>query len=146
MTRTQDGEKVTVFCYGGCGRSVQLRKASIRDSDVVCCLDCFYGRSPRLYPGKVRTFSEHKHDGETFRKIRDIWPDAEMIKEIQEAQEIWARTLAEVAIEEALEKAGGKRTEQDDLTIGEELALWAEREKRIEEFEKSIPPPRQLPP
>lgn len=134
MAQEWDDEKVTVYCWGGCGRSVRLRKASLRDGDVVCCRDGFGDtRHLPLYPGKVRTFSEHEYERVTFRKIRDIWPDAEMIREIWEAQEIWADTLAELAIEEAMEKAqGGKlSTEQDDdLTIGEELALWAERGKR----------------
>lgn len=134
MAQERDDEKVTVYCWGGCGRSVQLRKASIRDGDIVCCRDGFGDtRYLPLYPGKVRTFSEHKQEDVIFWKIRDVWPDASTIQSIWEAQEIWAYTLAELAIEEAMEKAlGGRRNaeQDDDLTIGEELAMWAERDKR----------------
>ena len=106
MENAKDSEMVTIFCYGGCGRSIQLPKALIHDDDVVCCSDGFGDtRFFRLLPGKVRTFWEHKYQGVTFRIIQDIWPDAETIREIQEAQECWAYTVAEIAMEDAIKKA-----------------------------------------
>jgi hypothetical protein len=146
MTQNED-EKITVSCDCGCGRSLQLRRASIQDGDYVCCRDSYYYVDRfilPLFPGKHRTFTEYKREGGvTFRKIRDVWPSAEMIKSSMESADVWAYTLAEIAIEEAM---GKFHTEQeDDLTIDEELAVQAEKDKRAEEFEKSLPKPPQLP-
>lgn len=144
MTQANDDEKITISCGCGCGRSLQLRKASIQYGDVICCRDSYFYVDHfllPLFPGKHRTFTEYKREGVTFRKIRDVWPSPEMIKSRMEAEAVWAYTLAEIAIEEA----AGKFDTEDDLTIGEELAVQAEKDQRAEAFENSLPKPPQLP-
>lgn len=110
MTQAKDDQKVTVYCWGGCGRSVQLRKASIRDGDVVCCRDGFGDtRFLRLRPGLIRTFSEYKNDdGLTFKKIRDVLPDAEKIVTTWGSYEIWAGKVTEIVIDKAMKMARGE--------------------------------------
>ena len=129
MTPEKDDEKVTCYCWGGCGRTVQLRKASIRDGDVVCCRDGFGDtRFLRLRPGLVRTFSEHKNDdGLTFQKIRDVLPSAELIVTKWGTYEIWAGKVAEIVIDKAMKMARGEEfieTIYDSLVHYEKVPRW----------------------
>jgi hypothetical protein len=110
MTQTKDDEMVNVPCWGGCGRSVRLRKASIRDGDVINCFN--HDGDTRflpLRPGLIRIFSEHKNDdGLTFQKIRDVLPDAEMIASKWGTYEIWAEKVAKIVIDKAMKMARGE--------------------------------------
>lgn len=52
-------EKVTIHCYGGCGRSVTLRKSKVQKADYYLCDTRQDGAQckanlPPLQPGKAR--------------------------------------------------------------------------------------------
>lgn len=136
---TAEFETVTRYCWGGCGRAVQLRASSIADGDVICCRDGQGDtrRLPQPFPGKVRTLSEHQHAGVVFQKIRDIWPDAEMIRQQWKSDEEWAYHLAAVKLDEIMANSlsdPSARARYYEFLDDEEL--FDEREKRREAFEK----------
>lgn len=137
MTQTKDDDLVTIPCWGGCGRSVRLRKASVRDGDVVCCRDGFGDtRFLRLRPGLIRIFSEHKNDdGLTFQKIRDVLPDAEMVATKWGTYEIWAEKVTKIVIDKAMKMARGEEfieLVRDSLVHYKKVPRWMKKLQRME--------------
>ena len=97
-------EKVTIYCYGGCGRSVTLRKSKVHKADYYLChsrqdgVQC-EARLPPLQPGKVRMVDMNA--AASFWGYSDKWPDAETAASVMRAQEILAAGIARMAIEKA---------------------------------------------
>ena len=97
-------EKVTIHCYGKCGRSVMLRKSKIHQADYYLCHSRQDGVQcekslPALEAGKVREVDMYA--AASFWGYRDIWPDAEIAASLIRAREILAGGLAKVVIEKA---------------------------------------------
>jgi len=96
-------EKVTIYCHGGCGRSVTLRKSKVQKADYYLCHTQENGARceatlPPLLPGKVRRVVIGAAG--SFWGYTDQWPDAETAASVMRAQGILAAGLAQVAIEE----------------------------------------------
>ncbi|ADH65435.1 hypothetical protein Mesil_3648 (plasmid) [Allomeiothermus silvanus DSM 9946] len=95
-------EKVTIYCYGGCGRSVTLQKSKVQKADYYICGSRESGaqceaRLPPLSPGKVR-YAVINAAG-SFWGYTDEWPDTETAASVMRAQEIRAAGLAQMDIE-----------------------------------------------
>lgn len=102
--QNREDSKITVFCAGGCGRSVSLRRAVIAPMDYYTCNSRECGREcehklPPKPAGMVRemTFNAAAH----FSGFRDVTPDADTLASIQRAQEIHAAGIVKLAIEKA---------------------------------------------
>jgi len=97
-----DDKKITIFCYGGCGRSVTLRKSKVRKADYYLChsrksgIDCSK-KLPPLSLGKVRHVDINA--AASFWGYTDEWPDSETIASVMRADEILAAGLAKLALE-----------------------------------------------
>lgn len=93
-------QKISVHCYGGCGKSETLRKSKVRASDyfVCSCADC-RSKLPPLMPGKIREFNMQAAG--SFCGVRDIWPSAEQAARVLSAR----TTLAAAQTQEAINKA-----------------------------------------
>jgi hypothetical protein len=99
-----DAKKVTIFCYGGCGRTMTLRKSKVRKADYYLCHSRKCGHDceqklPPLFPGKVRRVDQHA--AASFWGYTDEWPDAETAASVMRAGEILAAGLTQLAIEKA---------------------------------------------
>lgn len=97
-------EKVIIYCYGGCGRSVALRKSKVRKADYYLCHSKQNGarceeKLPALQAGKVRVVDMCAAG--SFWGYRDEWMDAETAASVVRAREILAAGLAHMAIEKA---------------------------------------------
>lgn len=97
-------EKVTIQCYGGCGRSVTLRKSKVHKADYYLCHSKQDGarcekEMPSLQAGKVRVIDMYAAG--SFWGYRDEWLDAETAASILRAREILAAGVAQLAIEKA---------------------------------------------
>lgn len=132
MTQSNGDQTVTVYCHGGCGRSINLPKASIQDGDYFGChlnrygFEC-EGKFLPLVPGKVRMTTEFK--GRNFFRIRDEWPDAEMIVTTWGSYAIWASKVAEIVIDKAMKVSRGEKlteTIRDSLVYYEKIPRWLE--------------------
>lgn len=82
--------KITITCYGGCGRTVTLRENKVNQADYYLCASKACGdecksKLPPLLPGKVRciTMNAAAH----FWGYTDIW-DAEASASVIKAREI----------------------------------------------------------
>ena len=77
MTQSNSDQKITVYCDGGCGRSIQLQNSSVKEGDYFGChlnqfgFECEAEFLP-LVPGKVTITTEFR--GGAFFRIRDMWP------------------------------------------------------------------------
>lgn len=97
-------EKVTIYCHGGCGRFVTLRKSKVHQADYYLChsrldaIECEAKLAP-LQPGKVRV--EDMYAAASFWGYRDVWPDAAQAASVMRAREILAAGVAQMAIEQA---------------------------------------------
>lgn len=97
-------EKVTIYCDGGCGRSVTLRKSKAHKADYYLCHSKQDGtrckaKLPPLAPGKVRVVDMYA--AASLWGYRDVWPDAEQAASVMRAREILAAGLTQMAIEKA---------------------------------------------
>jgi hypothetical protein len=97
-------EKVTIQCYGGCGRSVTLRKNKVRKADYYLCNSKQDGAQcekmlPALQAGKVRVIDMNAAG--PFCGYRDEWPDAETAASVVRARGILAAAVTKVTIEKA---------------------------------------------
>jgi hypothetical protein len=100
-------EKITIFCYGGCGRSVTLRKSKVHPADFYLCEtrldgDRCRGKLPPLMPGKVR--GTDMHAAASFWGYTDVWMDAEHAAGVMRAHAILQAGLAQWAIEKAMRR------------------------------------------
>jgi hypothetical protein len=100
-------EKATIFCYGGCGRSVTLRKSKVHHADFYLCEtrqdgDRCRAKLPPLMPGKVR--ATDMHAAASFWGYTDEWMDAEHAAGVMRAQAILEAGLAQWAIEKAMRR------------------------------------------
>jgi hypothetical protein len=127
MTQADSNQKVTVYCHGGCGRSIELPETSVRDGDYFGCHLNKYGFECKakllpLVPGKVRITTEFT--GRNFFRIRDEWPDAEIVVTTWGSYTIWAKKVAEIIVDTAKKKARGDKlvmTIRDSLVYYERL-------------------------
>lgn len=97
-------EKVTIYCHGGCGRSVTLKKSKVRKADYYLCHSKQDGaqcetKLPALQAGKVRIVDMYAAG--SFWGYRDEWPDTETAASVIRAREILAAGLAHMAIKKA---------------------------------------------
>jgi hypothetical protein len=100
-------QKVTIFCYGGCGRSVTLRKNKVFQADFYLCASRQDGsrckaKLPPLMPGKVRQIDMQA--AASFWGYTDVWPDAEQAAAVLRAQTILQVGLAQHAIRNAMRR------------------------------------------
>jgi hypothetical protein len=130
MIQANGDDKITVYCSGGCGRSMQLPKTSVFEGDYYGCdenkqgFECEAKLLP-LIPGKVRITTEFK--GRHFFRIRDVWPDAEMVVTTWGSYEIWAGKVAMIVIDKVMKMARGEKyieTIRDSLVHYEKLPRW----------------------
>jgi hypothetical protein len=99
--------KVTIFCYGGCGRSVTLRKSKVHQADFYVCetrLDGHRCRTklPLLMPGKLRQIVMCA--AASFWGYTDVWADPEQMASVLRAQAILGAGLAQQAIRNAMRR------------------------------------------
>lgn len=97
-------EKVTIHCFGGCGRSVTLSKSKVQKADYYLCHSRQDGarcetKLPPLLPGKVRVVDINA--AAAFWGYRDLWPDAGTAASVDRAQDILAAVTVQIAIEKA---------------------------------------------
>lgn len=97
-------DKVTIHCYGRCGRSVTLRKSKVSTADFYLChsrQDGAQCRSmlPPLLAGKVRIVEMNAAG--SFWGYRDEWPDTGTAASVMRAREILAAGIVQMAIEKA---------------------------------------------
>jgi hypothetical protein len=97
--------KVTIFCYGGCGRSVTLRKSKVHQADFYVCETRLDGdrcrkKLPLLMPGKLRRIDMHA--AASFWGYTDEWADAEQAESVLRAQAILQAGLAQEALRKAM--------------------------------------------
>jgi hypothetical protein len=80
---------VTVFCDGGCGRSVTLRKRKVQEADYYVCNtkagNC-HEHLPELAEGMVRCYIVNA--AASFRGYKDKVPDAEELASIERAKQL----------------------------------------------------------
>lgn len=97
-------EKVTIYCHGGCGRSVTLRKSKVHKADYYLChsrqdgIQC-HKTLPPQHAGKVRVVD--MYSAASFWGYRDEWPDAHTAASVIRAREILAAGVTQMAIEKA---------------------------------------------
>lgn len=97
-------ERVTIYCYGGCGRSVTLRKSKVHKADYYLChsrqdgIQC-HKTLPAQQAGKVRVVDMHA--AASFWGYSDEWPDAQTTASVIRAREILAAGVTQMAIEKA---------------------------------------------
>jgi hypothetical protein len=99
-----DPKKVTIACYGGCGRTVTLRASRVHKADYYLCHSKASGllceqKLPPLLPGKVRLVDHNA--AASFWGFTDVWPDAKMAAALARARGILAAGLTQLAIEKA---------------------------------------------
>lgn len=101
---SNQAERVSIPCYGGCGRSMVLRRSKVQQADYYLCdsrqdrLRC-EASLPPLMPGKVRRVE--RNAAGSFSGYRDEVPDAEMAASVMRARESLAVGLTQMAIEKA---------------------------------------------
>lgn len=100
-------EKVTIFCFGGCGRSVTLRKSKVHQADFYVCETRLDGdrcrtKLPLLMPGKLREIDMYA--AASFWGYTDVWADAEHAAGVLRAQAILQAGLAQQAIRKAMRR------------------------------------------
>jgi hypothetical protein len=100
----RQAEKMTIHCFGGCGRFVTLRKSKVDKADYYLCHSKQDGtqcetRLPLLLPGKVRRVIMNA--AASFWGYRDEWPDAETAASVMRAKETLAAGIAQLAIKKA---------------------------------------------
>lgn len=125
-----DKAETVVFCHGGCGRWITLKKSSILSGDYYGCEKNKFGfecpaKFLPLTPGKVRITTEFTKTG--FYRIRDIWPNKAMIKEYWGSYEAWAYHVTVIAIQKALLTSRGLKlieTVRYSLVWYEEVPEW----------------------
>lgn len=104
MQNMSQPEKVTIQCYGGCRRSVTLRKSKVHEADYYLCNSKQDGAQckmmlPALQAGKVRVADMYAAG--SFWGYRDEWTDAETAASVIRAREILAAGVTQMAIEKA---------------------------------------------
>ena len=97
-------ERVMSACYGGCGRTVELRKSKVRPADYYLCQSKASGqlceqKLPPLLPGKVRCVEINA--AASFWGYTDQWLDAQTAASVVRAHEILVSGLTTMAIEKA---------------------------------------------
>ena len=91
--------KITIYCDGGCGRSVTLRKSKIRKAEYYLCHSVIDGKKskkslPPLRDGMVRIVDMDAAScfwGYTYK-----WPDIETAQSMQRAKDILHRGLEQL--------------------------------------------------
>lgn len=131
MAKAHDeGKVITVYCHGGCGRSITLPNTSVHDGDYFGCdrnisgLECKSKFLP-LTPGMVRMVTEFKSRG--FFRIRDSWPCAELVVSYFGSPKKYAGKVAAIVIKKAIIKSRGRAIGegiQDHLVHYFELPSW----------------------
>jgi hypothetical protein len=104
MQNMSQTEKMTIQCYGGCGRSVALRKSKVHEADYYLCHSKQDGAQcqmtlPALQAGKVRVIDLNAAG--SFWGYRDEWADPETAASVMRAREILAAGITQMAIEKA---------------------------------------------
>jgi hypothetical protein len=99
--------KVTISCYGGCGRTITLRKSKVSKADYYLCHSRKHGhiceqKLPPTPPGMVRIIEINAAG--SFWGYTYTWPDPEMAESLNRARQILAAGIAKLAIEEAKKK------------------------------------------
>lgn len=99
-------ENVPIPWYGGCGRSVTVRKSNMRKADYYLCHSRQDGarceqKLPPRQPGKVRVIDMYAAG--SFWGYRHEWPDAEALAAVIRGREIFVSRLANMVI--VIEKA-----------------------------------------
>lgn len=105
-----DKAETVVFCHGGCGRWITLKKSSVLPGDYYGCEKNKFGfECPNkflpLIPGKVRIETQFRDKG--FFRIRDVWPNKAMTEDYWGSYENWAGKVAEIVIDKAMKTARG---------------------------------------
>lgn len=121
---------VLVFCHGGCGRWISLKKSSVLPGDYYGCeknkfgFECSNKFLP-LIPGKVRI--ETRFRGKGFYRVRDVWPNQAMTEEYWGSYDNWASKVTEIVIDKAMKTARGIKlmeTIRDGLVYYEPVPDW----------------------
>ncbi|CAM5260213.1 hypothetical protein SSTU70S_02971 [Stutzerimonas stutzeri] len=99
-----NAEKVTIHCYGGCGRYITLRRSKVCNAHFYLCHSRQDGHKclsklPTLAAGMVRVCEMNA--AAHFWGYRDEWPDNETAASVMRAREILAAGIAQMAIEKA---------------------------------------------
>lgn len=122
--------EIVVFCHGGCGRWISLKKSSVLPGDYYGCeknkfgFECSNKFLP-LIPGKVRI--ETRFRGNGFYRIRDVWPNKAMTENYWGSYDNWAGKVAEIVIDKSMKTARGIKlmeTIRDGLVFYEPCPDW----------------------
>lgn len=97
-------DKVTISCFGGCGRSVTLRKSKVQKADYYLCHSKESGRLcaqklPPLQPRKIRRVDMYA--AANFWGYTDESPSVEDMASITRAREVLAAGVVQLALREA---------------------------------------------
>jgi hypothetical protein len=97
-------EKVTIECFGGCGRSVSLRKSKVRRAQYYLCHSKEHGhlchaKLPSLPPGMIRCVEIDA--AASFWGYTDERPDVETAASLQRAKGILAIGMVRRVVERA---------------------------------------------
>jgi hypothetical protein len=102
-------EKITIFCYGGCGRSVTVRKKKIQEANYYLCNSKVDGRiCESKLPSLDREHGYVRHvymnTAASFWGYRDAVATAEEAKSVNRAKEILAAGITQKIISDLMNK------------------------------------------
>ena len=102
IKQTEKQNWVTVYCDGGCGRSVTLRKKKVQKADYYLCNTkqdgyCCEKNIPSKPEGMVRVMIFNA--AASFKGYRDEVPDEKTLAAIERAKDILRRAKCQNAID-----------------------------------------------
>lgn len=97
-------DKVTIPCFGGCGRTVTLRRSKVQKADYYLCQSKESGhlceqKLPPLQPRKMRRVEINA--AAHFWGYTDEWASVEDMASITRAREILAAGVVQLALKKA---------------------------------------------